>query len=143
MHYADSSLLVSYYIADANSARATLLVEASTLPFAFTDLHRLEVRNAFALAVFLRQITVEQSDAAWKDVESDLAVGLLHPVSVVWSDIFARAEATAHTLTPGIGSRSLDILHVAAALHLGIAQFHTFDGRQASLAERMGMSVIG
>ena len=43
--------------------------------------------------------------------------------------------------TVKIGSRSLDILHVAFALSIGMEQFITFDERQNALATTVGLSV--
>ena len=54
--YADTSLLISYYINDSNSAGAQAVIHATTDPLPFTGLHRLEMRNALALA---RGITVK------------------------------------------------------------------------------------
>ena len=48
--YADTSLLISYYINDSNSVRAQAVLHATTDPVPFTGLHRLEMRNALALA---------------------------------------------------------------------------------------------
>lgn len=70
--YADTSFLGSYYLPDANSAVAQATVRSMTLPIAFTALHRLELRNALALAVFRGRITAAQAQAVWPDVEADL-----------------------------------------------------------------------
>jgi predicted nucleic acid-binding protein len=43
--------------------------------------------------------------------------------------------------TPVIGARSLDVLHVAAALVLGATEFCTLDTRQANLAKAAGLHV--
>ena len=50
--YADTSLLISYYINDSNSASSQALIQATTDPLPFTGLHRLEMRNALALGCF-------------------------------------------------------------------------------------------
>ena len=65
--YADSSLLVSYYVNDANSARAQALIHTATDPLVFTGLHRLELRNALALGVFRQLLTPAQARATWSD----------------------------------------------------------------------------
>jgi hypothetical protein len=54
--YADTSLLISYYINDSNSVGAQAIIHATTDPLPFTGLHRLEMRNALAL-VFRRILT--------------------------------------------------------------------------------------
>lgn len=50
--YADTSLLISYYINESNSARAQSLIHATAGPLPFTGLHRLEMRNALGLGFF-------------------------------------------------------------------------------------------
>ena len=40
-----------------------------------------------------------------------------------------------------LGCRTLDIIHVAAALVIGAREFITFDGRQAALARQAGLTV--
>jgi hypothetical protein len=62
--YADTSLLISYYINDSNSARAQSLIHATTDSLPFTGLHRLEMRNALALGVFRHVLTPAQISAA-------------------------------------------------------------------------------
>ncbi len=73
--YADTSLLISYYINDSNSASAQGVIHATTDPLPFTGLHRLEMRNALALGIFRRILTAAQVSAAWSDVERDLRSG--------------------------------------------------------------------
>jgi predicted nucleic acid-binding protein len=41
----------------------------------------------------------------------------------------------------GEGHRLADILHVATALHLGVAELLTFDGPQKAMAETEGLTV--
>ena len=50
--YADTSLLISYYINDSNSVGAQAILHRATEPLPFTGLHRLEMRNALALGSF-------------------------------------------------------------------------------------------
>ncbi|HTV40429.1 MAG TPA: hypothetical protein VMF08_07635 [Candidatus Sulfotelmatobacter sp.] len=69
--YADSSLLISYYVNDSNSVSAQAVIHAATDPLPFTGLHRLEMRNALALGVFRRVLSPAQVSAAWSDVERE------------------------------------------------------------------------
>jgi hypothetical protein len=46
--YADSSLLISYYINDAKSMGAQAILHATTEALLFAGLHHLEMRNALA-----------------------------------------------------------------------------------------------
>src|SRR5688500_294816 len=89
--YADTSFLGSYYLPDANSARALAAVRPFSSPLVFTALHRLELRNALALAVFRGQITSRDVQRVWQDVTRDLRTGLLVPTSLNWYVVLRRA----------------------------------------------------
>ncbi len=47
----------------------------------------------------------------------------------------------ARTYVAKLGTRTLDSLHVAAALELKAERFWTFDERQAKLAKAVGLKV--
>jgi predicted nucleic acid-binding protein len=44
--------------------------------------------------------------------------------------------------TPRLGTRSLDVLHVATAVTLGMKQFVTYDERQRALAKIVGLKLL-
>lgn len=52
---------------------------------------------------------------------------------------FAEARRLASRWAAKLGARSLDIMHVAAALGLRAEIFHTFDERQRKLAKATGL----
>ena len=141
MIYADTSVLVSLYMLDANTPRAVPLIRSLTQPLIYSALHRLEIRNAFSLAVFRGHQTQGQADAAWQNLEADLRARVLVPTSIRWHAAFRRAAAIAASETPTLGSRSFDILHVACAEQLHAAEFLTFDRRQHRLAAYVGFLV--
>jgi len=139
--YADTSLLFSLYVTDANSPKADVWRQANPVPLDFTGLHRLELRNAFGLTVFQQRLTPAESRAAWQEVEQDLASGLLVAKPDWWEKLLREAERLAGQHTPAIGSRSLDVLHVAAALVSEATDFCTLDTRQGKLAQLAGLHV--
>lgn len=139
--YADTSILFSLYVTDANSPKADAWRQANPVPLDFTGFHRLELRNALSLAVFQQRLTPAESLAAWQEIEQDLASGLLVAKPDVWEKLVPEAESLAEQHTPVIGSRSLDIVHVAAATVLGATDFCTFDTRQSKLAQLAGLQV--
>lgn len=139
--YADTSLLISYYISDSNSAAAQSLIHATTAPLSFTGLHRLEMRNALALGVFRQFLTPAQVSAAWSDVERDLRSGRLLPQPINWTPVFRSAAQWAAVHSTTAGCRSLDVLHVATAKRLNAREFFTFDARQKALAQTPGLIV--
>jgi len=60
--YADTSLLISYYINDSNSVSAQATFSDRPLPF--TGLHRLEMRNALLLGLSAHP-HLRQASTAW------------------------------------------------------------------------------
>ncbi|MBI5774044.1 MAG: type II toxin-antitoxin system VapC family toxin [Verrucomicrobia bacterium] len=140
--YADSSFLVSLYGSDSNSARADLCRQANPEPLPFTPLHRVEFRNALWLAVFQRRCAKTDAHEIWRNVEADLASGVLVLSAASFGNLWQNAETLIEPHTPETGARSLDILHVAAAKLLNVEEFVTFDQRQAALAERVGLKVV-
>ena len=73
--YADTGLLVSLYLAETTSQAADAALGTSRQPLPLTPLGRLEMRNAFNLAVKWQRITPAERDALWQDVEADIASG--------------------------------------------------------------------
>lgn len=137
--YADTSFFFSLYATDANSPKADAWRQANPQPLPFTAFHRLELRNAFGLAVFQQRLTPHEVQSAWLEVERDLASGLLVPPGGPWHRILREAEVIAQNETPTVGSRTLDIIHIATAKLLGIPEICSFDTRQAALASRIGL----
>jgi predicted nucleic acid-binding protein len=139
--YADTSFLVSLYVQDANTARAVAAVEAGAKPLVFTPLIRHELRNALRLCVFRRQITAAQRETALHDMEADAEAGVLHVTPADWPKVFTHAEVLGRNHSEALGTRGMDILHVACALALRAKRFATFDDRQRQLAELAGLDV--
>jgi hypothetical protein len=137
--YADTSFLFSLYATDANSSKADAWRQANPAPLPFTAFHRLELRNGLSLALFQQRLTLQEIQAAKQGVESDCAAGLLVARGGLWHRVLMEAELSALTHTPVVGSRTLDILHVADAKLIGATDFCTFDARQSSLAVRVGL----
>lgn len=139
--YADTGFLCSLYAPDAHSARAITAMERQNEPLAFVWIHQLEFRNALRLRVFRREITAKQRDASLNLLLSDLAGGVLMHAQPPLAEVMTEAERLSALHTEKLGTRSLDILHVAAAVVLGAAVFHSFDTRQAKLARAAGLKV--
>ena len=140
--YADTSFLFSLYATDANSSRADAWRQTNPAPLPFTAFHRLELRNALSLALFQQRLTLTELQAAWQEVENDCAAGLLVGRGGLWHRVLLEAEASALNHTPTIGCRTRDVLHVAAAKLMGVAEFCTFDTRQSTLAGRVGLVAV-
>ncbi|MCP5531694.1 MAG: type II toxin-antitoxin system VapC family toxin [Akkermansiaceae bacterium] len=139
--YADTGFLCSLYAPDAHSGRAISSMKRHSAALEFTWIHQLEFRNALRLRVFRREITTSQRDASLNLLLADLAAGILTHASPSLPDVMTEAERLSATHSEKLGTRSLDILHVAAALVLGSTVFFTFDKRQAKLGKAAGLKV--
>ncbi len=111
------------------------------LPLPFTWLHQLEFRNALRLRVFRKEITSAQRDASLNAMLADHAAGVFAAAIPPLPDVVIEAERLGAMYSESFGTRSLDILHVACAVVLGIPQFLSFDHRQISLAKAIGLKV--
>jgi uncharacterized protein len=139
--YVDTGVLCSLYAPDAHTRRAVAYMRRQTSAVPLTWLHQLELRNALRLRVFRREITAAQREASLNMLLGDLAAGVLTAVSPAMADVVAEAERLSALHSEKLGTRSLDILHVASALVLGSTAFITFDRRQAALARAAGLKV--
>ena len=139
--FADTGFLASLYLKESTSARARAALQATAAPLPLTPLGLLEFRNALNRAVHQQRITTAERDGLWQDVETDIAVGFLVATSVASADLHAKARELSDRYTPTVGTRSLDLLHVAAALLLDTKRFFSFDERQRESASGEGFEV--
>ena len=82
----------------------------------FNPLHRLEVRNAIRLAVKRGEMGTDARRSALARIDADLREHLLIHASINWTECLRRAELLSAAHTETLGSRAMDILHVAIAL---------------------------
>jgi uncharacterized protein len=140
--YVDPSAVRRLYVHDARSRgfcawRARI---RGALPL--TRHGRAELVNSICLAVFRGDIGPGQGDAALADLEEDLAEGRLSLADIPWRQALDRARDLSLMHTPTLGTRTLDVLHVASALVMGCRNFVTYDERQAALAKAVGLRVV-
>jgi predicted nucleic acid-binding protein len=140
VNYADSSFVVSLFLRDVNQP-AALSAAAANPPFALTPLLRLEARNAFNLGVNQKRMTIGQRDTLWRAFEQAIADGFFTEETIPAADLHDKAHELSDRYTPKLATRSLDLLHVAAALLLGAKTFYSFDERQRQAAAGEGLKV--
>jgi len=138
--YADSSFLVSLYSADINWATATRAMQASTGECFVSTLGELEVVNAFGLRVFRKEVSAVQAQSSVIDFEKDLRDGILQ-LRGLSDSIFERARQLSRETTAKLGTRTADLLHVAAALELGADFLYSFDQQQRKLAQAVRLKL--
>ena len=137
--YADTAFLVSLHSPDAHTEKVIAWFEEHREPLPFTGLHRLEFRNALRLRVFRREITVRQREQGIQAMLGDIAANVFYGIDPPWPDVLLEADRLSSSHSESLGTRSLDILHVASALVLGSSEFLTFDRRQAAMAQAVGL----
>lgn len=138
--YADTGFLVSLYGQDNHSARATSLVKSRPL-FLLTSLGEAEFTNAIELQVFRNQWTRREAQAVRTQFEQHQAVGVFR-IEPLQPEVWERALLLSRRYTAKLGTRTLDIIHVAAALALNPDVFFSFDERQRKLASAERLHVL-
>jgi predicted nucleic acid-binding protein len=136
--YADASFLFSLYAIDAHSRSAAKLIRQAKPPLLLSELTQIEFVNALRLNQHRHQLTADETDELDRMFHEDIRAGIL-VVRGLEPTAFARATELSRKHTPGLGVRTLDILHVACAVTLGAKSFFTFDQRQAKLAQAAGL----
>lgn len=101
-----------------------------------------EITNAICLAAFRGELSKTGLGEALADLEEDFVEGRLHQADLLWRAALARAADLSRTHTPSLGTRALDVLHVACALELKRKHFLTFDERQQKLAAAEGLKLV-
>lgn len=138
--YADTSFLVSLYSPDANSAAAARTMQASAGDRFVTALGELEVVNALGLRVFRKEVSPVQAQSSLTDFEKDLRDGVFQ-LRGVPEPVFERARHLSRQTTAKLGTRTADLLHVAAALELGVDFLYSFDLQQRKLAQTVRLKL--
>ena len=80
----------------------------------------------------------DQMIASW---ESDAATGINRRVPFDMPAVLSLSKSLSLRNTSTGGHRTMDIFHVATAVHLGAEKFLTFDARQKILAGQAGLEV--
>jgi predicted nucleic acid-binding protein len=136
--YVDSSFLISLYILDSNSASAAGTMQSSRGDHYITVYGELEVVNTLELRVFRKELSASHAQLSLKNFERDLRDGImqLRPLS---DPIFERTRQLSRQTSARLGTRTADLLHVAAAVVLGADCLYTFDQQQRRLAQAVGL----
>ena len=140
--YADPSALLKLYIHHPESAQMSAWRARVKGALAMTHHGRVEIINGICLATFRRYISVEAMNDALASLEEDFAEGRYIQADLLWRAALRRAGELSRVHTPALGCRSLDVLHVASALELGLRTFVTFDQRQQKLARAAGLKLM-
>ena len=138
--FPDTSFLCAFYRQQDNSKAAAAHAATMKEPLHVTTMLAYEFRQSLRFQVWRHSgnphegMTPAEAQGALSQFEADLTNGIAVLAPCNFQDVFRRADdlSTRHTMTGG--HRSLDVLHVATALHWGAREFLAFDTNQRKLA---------
>jgi predicted nucleic acid-binding protein len=143
MIYCDTSFLLALYVeSDPFHAQAAKVAAKFTESIPFTLLCELELTNGIRRSWAAGIIDRKEHDAIFRQIPEDEAEGILARKPVPQAEHYAAARELSRKFTPALSARSLDILHVAAALLLKAPEFASFDEKQRVLAAKAGLKLI-
>ncbi len=142
MRYLDTSSLVALYYPEKKSGALIAHLHRRPLPLAFTWLHEMEFTNGLQLKLFRKEAASAAVNATLQALHADVESGVLHRIQPTWSAVFSTAMRLSSLHSSALGTRTLDLLHIAAALTIQAYEFITGDERQAKAATKEGLKVV-
>ena len=142
MRYLDTSSLVALYYPEDKTEPLLAHLCRRPLPLVFTWLHEIEFTNGLELKLFRKEAAAAAVTATLHALRSDVETGVLHRAQPSWPTVFATTLRISAAHSRALGTRTLDLLHVAAALTMQATEFVTEDDRQAKAATKEGLKVV-
>jgi predicted nucleic acid-binding protein len=140
--YADPSALLKLYLNEPDSRAMTAWRSKFSGALSVTHHGRVELVNGIALAAHRKLIDDRAFVAALAALDDDFQQGRYTQMDLLWRAALKCAGELSRNFSRTLGTRSLDVLHVASALELGFRFFITFDTRQQKLARAVGLKVF-
>jgi len=142
MLYVDTSAIVKLYILEDQSLQVSDWLRKNDEAIPWTALHELEFFNAIHLKEFRGEISGSESHQIKTNFIKHEELGVYFRPKLDWAETFNLAIDLSKKHTAITGSRSLDILHVAAASLLNSDGFLTFDERQSKMAALENIKIV-
>jgi len=140
--YADPSALLKLYLHEPESQRMAVWRKKARGPLSVTHHGRVELVNGIALAAHRKLISESAFDGALAALDDDFAQGRYVQADLLWRATLNRAAKLSREHSRHLGTRSLDVFHVASALELGFSTFISFDTRQQNLVKAVGLRLL-
>ncbi len=140
--YLDTSFLVSLFLNELRSQAAEQWIIGEQPLVVLSPLNLLEFENALNLRIFFGSIDNAQASHVRNDFRQKLK-SELYTVASESTEVWEQASKLSLIHSPTLGTRSLDIWHVAFAIVLETRVFGSFDERQRKLASQVGLVVNG
>jgi predicted nucleic acid-binding protein len=140
--YVDPSALRSLYVHDDRSQRFCRWRQRLGGALPITRFGRTEIVNSIQLAIHRGLLEADVAQGALADFDEDLSAGQLMLVDALWRRTLDLASDLSRRHSAKLGTRTLDVLHVATALILRGTHFVSYDHRQAALAKTVGLKAL-
>ena len=140
--YADPSALLKLYLKEPESHRVAIWRTKIGGALFVTHHGRIEIANGIALAAHRRMIDQRAFNAALAAFDDDFDSGRYVQADLSWRATLNRAGVLSRQHSGTLGTRSLDVLHIACALELGLRTFVSYDVRQQNLARLVGLKLL-
>ena len=138
MLYLDTSALLKLYIHEEGSAAVQSLVQAQSTPLPVWDVLEMEFTNAIWMKVFWKEIADTDARRQLDLFAERRKRGQYFSPEFSRSKLLERFRSLA-AQTVETGCRTMDVVHVAAALEFEAEMLVSFDERQRRLAEIAGL----
>ena len=138
--YADTGFLVSLYGQDSQSSLARALVQSRPV-FLLTSLGEAEFTNAVELRIFRKEWSRQEANAVRQAFSQHQAAGVFR-MEPLTSEVWEKALVLSRRHSAKVGARTLDLVHVAAALTLRPDSFFSFDERQRRVAKLERLHIL-
>ena len=138
--YADTGFLVSLYGQDSQSSLARALVQSRPV-FLLTSLGEAEFTNAVELRIFRKEWSRQEANAVRQAFSQHQAAGVFR-MEPLTSEVWEKALVLSRRHSAKVGARTLDLVHVAAALILRPDSFFSFDERQRRVAKLERLHIL-
>lgn len=132
--YIDTAILVKAFVLEENSVESIKILDQIGEPFLYSHLHEIEIPNAIRLKRFRGEITKIQETSAIRVFRSEVDAGRFERIDYDLASVFKCAEELSAKISGEVGTRSLDLWHVAAALEANCETFASYDARQRRAA---------
>lgn len=139
--FADAGFLASFFLQETTSLAAEKALSGQDEPVPLIPLTMLELRNTLNLAIVRRRISEAERQALWLRLEGYIAAGTFVKTTIPSGELHRKARELSDRYTPRLATRSLDLLHVAAAVLLNAKLFLSFDERQRQAARGEGLKL--
>jgi len=138
MLYLDTSAFLKLYVREEGSAAVQALVQIQTTPLPVWDALEMEFTNAIWMKVFWKDITADDARRQFDLFADRRKRGQYFTPEFSRSKLLERFRSLA-AQTVETGCRTMDVVHVAAALEFEAEMLVSFDERQRRLAEIAGL----